>query len=48
VLWHGDVHRGRGDPHGRQLDPALAAISVREARTACQRALAHSSEALDA
>lgn len=27
VLWHGD---GTGDPHGTQLDPALAAISVAE------------------
>lgn len=39
VLWHGDVHDGRGDPHGRRLDPALAAISVREACAACDQAL---------
>jgi len=48
VVWHGDVHRGQGDPHGRQIDPALAAISVREVRAACDRALAHYLEPLRA
>lgn len=37
VLWHGD---GRGDPHGMQLDPALARIEVDEVAVAADRALA--------
>ena len=30
VLWHGEVHRGAGDPWGTELDPALARITVDE------------------
>jgi Glycosyltransferase family 9 (heptosyltransferase) len=37
VLWHGD---GRGDPHGTELDPALARIGVDEVEAAVERALA--------
>jgi hypothetical protein len=37
VLWHGDGH---GDPHGTQLDPALARIGVDEVEAAAERALA--------
>jgi ADP-heptose:LPS heptosyltransferase len=33
VLWKG----GRGDPHGAQLDPALAAITVADVLTAARR-----------
>lgn len=38
VIWHGD---GWGDPHGRQLDPALAAITVSEVSAAARALLAH-------
>ncbi|WP_243731093.1 glycosyltransferase family 9 protein [Modestobacter roseus] len=31
VLWHGD---GTGDPHGTELDPALAQVTVEEVTTA--------------
>jgi Glycosyltransferase family 9 (heptosyltransferase) len=37
VLWHGD---GRGDPHGAELDLALARIGVAEVEAAVERALA--------
>jgi ADP-heptose:LPS heptosyltransferase len=40
VLWHGD---GAGDPHGRQVDPALLAITVEEVLDAAAR-LAGSTE----
>lgn len=36
VLWHG---AGPGDPHGSELDPALAAITVDEVLAACRAAL---------
>jgi hypothetical protein len=34
VLWHGD---GTGDPHGRQVDPALLAITVEEVLDAVEK-----------
>ena len=37
VLWHGEVHGGAGDPWGTELDPALAAVTVEEVRTALDR-----------
>ena len=40
VLWHGEVHHGTGDPWGRRLDPALAAISVDEVVSALDSLLA--------
>jgi ADP-heptose:LPS heptosyltransferase len=41
VLWHGDQSRP-GDPHGRTVDPSLAAISLAEAVDAARTALARS------
>ncbi len=38
VLWHG-ADGYRGDPHGSQTDPALAAITVPEVLAAADRAL---------
>jgi ADP-heptose:LPS heptosyltransferase len=38
VLWHGD---GTGDPHGTELDPALARITVSEVTAALDRLLSH-------
>jgi ADP-heptose:LPS heptosyltransferase len=35
VLWHGDLAR-RGDPHGRTVDPALAAITLDEVTAAVE------------
>lgn len=41
VLWHRDLAvDGRGDPHGDQIDPALARITVEEVLDACERAVA--------
>jgi ADP-heptose:LPS heptosyltransferase len=37
VLWHGD---GTGDPHGREVDPALVLVDVTEVIAACQHRLA--------
>jgi ADP-heptose:LPS heptosyltransferase len=37
VLWHGD---GAGDPHGSQVDPALAAIGVEEVWEATEQLVA--------
>ena len=39
VLWKGGAGY-RGDPHGRQTDPALAAVGVSDVLTATSRALA--------
>lgn len=36
VLWHGD---GTGDPHGRDVDPALLSIEAQEVIEACLRRL---------
>ncbi|MGY1840886.1 MULTISPECIES: glycosyltransferase family 9 protein [unclassified Modestobacter] len=36
VLWHGD---GTGDPHGSELDPALARVTVEEVTTALDSVL---------
>lgn len=36
VLWHGD---GTGDPHGGEMDPALAAITVDEVLAAAEHAV---------
>jgi ADP-heptose:LPS heptosyltransferase len=41
VLWHGD---GAGNPHGAELDPALAQIAVSEVLPAVDRALAAASD----
>ena len=38
VLWHGDEH-AKGDPHGDDIDPALAAITTREVTEAAARLL---------
>jgi ADP-heptose:LPS heptosyltransferase len=38
VLWHGDPHR-RGDPHGEDVDPALAAVTTDEVLDAVTRVL---------
>jgi hypothetical protein len=39
VLWHGADLVSRGDPHGDELDPALARIGVDEVLAAAARLL---------